>query len=296
MNFKNISHLFIPHPETHKKAHLLSWHCLIIYILLFIFLKVGLDLVGIYKPGVLGVDSTITTQQIIDDTNIERAKNNLSPLVENQNLSNAAKLKAQNMFAENYWAHFSPSGKNPWGFMLSSGYKFSFAGENLARNFSNSEDVVTAWMNSPSHKENIVNSKYQDIGVAVAEGNLNGQKTVLVVQMFGKPYEGIASAPEVNVGDQKLAVTDSEITKDRPMVLAGTTLNENLNIQTINPYSIIKTFGVGMIAFIGFLIALDFIILKRRGVFRFSSHHLAHLSFLGLAGTSMFLIKVGEIL
>lgn len=296
MRFKNLSRLFIPHPDTHEKAHLLSWHCLIIYILLFLFLKVGIDLVEIYKPGVLGVDSHITATQIIEDTNYERAKNNLSPLVENQALSNAAKLKAQNMFTENYWAHFAPSGHDPWSFMLSSGYKFSFAGENLARNFSNSEDVVKAWINSPTHKENIMNSKYQDIGVAVVEGNLEGQKTVLVVQMFGKPYEAIASAPEVNVSGQKIAVADSEIIKDRPMVLASTSLKENLNTQTINPYSIVKTFGVSIICFIGLLIFLDFIILKKRGVFRFSSNHLAHLSFLGIAGASIFLTKIGEIL
>ncbi|MDO8570975.1 MAG: CAP domain-containing protein [Candidatus Daviesbacteria bacterium] len=293
---KNLSHYFIPHPETHKKAHLLSWHFLVIYILLFMFLKVGLDLVGIYKPGVLGIDSTITTAQIIEDTNIERAKINLPPLTENSALSNAAKLKAQNMFAENYWAHFSPTGRDPWGFMLSSGYKFSFAGENLARNFSNSQDVVTAWMNSPSHKENIVNAKYQDIGVAVVEGNLNGQKTVLVVQMFGKSYEAIASAPEVNTGGQKIALADSEITKNRPMVLASSILNNSSNTKTINPTSIIKIFGIGIITFISMLILLDFIILKRRGVFRFSSHHLAHLSFLSLSGASMFLTKAGEIL
>src|SRR3989344_6111174 len=152
MGFKSLFYLFIPHPQTHQKAHLLSWHFLVIYILLFMFLKVGLDLVGIYKPGVLGVDSNITATQIIEDTNIERAKNNLPSLIENQALSNAAKLKAQNMFAENYWAHFSPSGKDPWEFMLNSGYKFSFAGENLARNFASADDVVKAWMNSPSHK------------------------------------------------------------------------------------------------------------------------------------------------
>lgn len=296
MQWRKLSHLFIPHPDTHKKAHLLSWHFLIIYILLFMFLKVGIDLVGIYKPGILGVDSNITTLQIIEDTNRERAKNNLPPLVENLALSNAARLKAQNMFAENYWAHFSPSGKDPWGFMLSSGYKFSFAGENLARNFSNANDVVVAWMNSPSHRENIVNSKYQDIGVAVVEGNLGGQKTVVVVQMFGKPYNAVATAPEINVGDQKIAIPESEITQDRPMVLAESTLKNNLNTKTINPFSIMKIFGMSIVSFIALLILLDFIILRRRGVFRFSSHHLAHLSFLGLTEVSILLTKTGEIL
>lgn len=66
------------------------------------------------------------------------------------------------MFDENYWAHFAPSGKSPWDFILGSGYKFTFAGENLAKNFYNSQDVMNAWMASKvGHKENLLNSKYQ---------------------------------------------------------------------------------------------------------------------------------------
>ena len=142
-----------------------------------------MDLVSIYKPGVLGVESNISVEEIVNDTNIERQKTGLPPLTLNSNLSTAAKLKADNMFAENYWAHFSPSGKDPWGFINSAGYKFSYAGENLARNFYNPEDVVKAWMASASHRENILNPKYQDIGIAVEEGILQGQKTTLIVQM-----------------------------------------------------------------------------------------------------------------
>ena len=150
-------HLFIPHSTTHQRAPLLHWHFLLIYLLLFILLRVGFDVVSMFKPGILGVNSNITVEKIIAETNQERQKLGLGSLSMNTSLNAAAQAKAQNMFEENYWAHFSPSGKDPWGFILSSGYKFAYAGENLARNFYTSEDTVRAWMNSPSHKENMIN-------------------------------------------------------------------------------------------------------------------------------------------
>src|SRR3989344_3760475 len=155
-----LAHFFLPHPDTHKKAHLISIPALVIYLILFIGLQFTLNFVAKVKPGILGINSSITKEQVITLTNKEREKNGLPPLIENSQLNEAAAFKAQNMFEENYWAHYSPSGKDPWGFMSLAGYKFSFAGENLARNFYNSEDVVNAWMASPRHKDNIVHSKY----------------------------------------------------------------------------------------------------------------------------------------
>src|SRR3989338_9588678 len=185
MSWHKIHKWFIPHRDTHKKAHLISWEAFIFYILIFIFLQVGFSILGYAKPCLLVISSNITNQKIIELTNAERAKQGLSVVKENEALNKAAYLKGMNMFEENYWAHFAPSGKSPWDFMTRAGYRFVFAGENLAKNFSNSDDVVVAWMNSPSHRENIINGKYRDIGIAVEDGVLSGQSTTLVVQMFG---------------------------------------------------------------------------------------------------------------
>lgn len=291
-------HYFIPHPQTHEKAHLLSWHFLIIYILLFILLRVSIDLVNLYRPGVLGISSNIAVEQIIQDTNRERQKTGLPLLAENSALSQAARLKAQNMFEENYWAHFSPSGKDPWGFITRSGYKFSYAGENLARNFYNSEDVVKAWMDSPSHKDNILNSHYQDIGIAVVEGNLGGQKTTLVVQMFGKSYEPVASMPpQVNVGGQKIALSPSELNSIQPVLVESKRKIPSLSIKPVlDPFALTRVVGIFLVSLVALLVAIDFIMLKRRRVFRLSSHHFAHLSFLAIASMSIILSRAGEIL
>src|SRR3989338_676493 len=191
-----LSHFFLPHPETHKKAHLLSFKALAVYILFFLMLSLTFRATNVYKPGVLGVESSISQSEVIRLTNIEREKNGLRAVSEDPRLNAAAMEKAKNMFEENYWAHFSPSGKDPWGFINGAGYKFSYAGENLAKSFYQSDEVVKAWMASRTHRENILNKHYLNIGIAVLEGTLNGEKTTLVVQEFGTPVDtAIAQIP-----------------------------------------------------------------------------------------------------
>lgn len=248
----------------------------------------------------MGTTSQITAEKIIEDTNIERQKAGLSPLVANAALSQAAGEKATNMFAENYWAHYSPSGKDPWGFIKSAGYKFTYAGENLARNFADSEGVVVAWMNSPTHRENILNSNYQEIGIAVEDGILQGQQTTLVVQMFGKPTQAIAVAPpqtDLRGVDVKVEVP-LLLPQSQPLSVAGSALSGQIlsSQPLLDPFATTRTAGFALIIMISTLLIVDFVVIKRRGVFRFSSHHLAHLSFMAVVGTSLFLSKAGEIL
>src|SRR3989338_7182361 len=115
----------------------------------------------------------------------------------NPELSLAAEKKAEDMFARNYWAHNGPNGSTPWDFIKGAGYTYIYAGENLAKDFQNSNDVVQAWMKSPSHRENILRKEYQDIGFAVVNGVLNGEETTLVIQMFGvSSSKSVAAKPE----------------------------------------------------------------------------------------------------
>jgi len=272
---------FLPHKDTHKKAHLLSWEALLIYVLLFVLLQVSFSVLGNIAPGILGTSSSIQKQRIIELTNIERAKLGLALVSENQTLDRAAEAKAANMFAENYWAHFAPSGKSPWDFMIRAGYRFVFAGENLAKNFSNSDDVVVAWMNSPSHRENIINGKYRDIGIAVEDGVLSGQSTTLVVQMFG------------TTDNLALAVAEQpEITR----IPAVASLNTTSEKVLVDPFKVTKSIGLSLISFIVILLLVDMIVLRRRGVLRISSHHLAHMAVLSVAGAAILTASPGNIL
>jgi uncharacterized protein YkwD len=127
----------------------------------------------------------INETTILNLTNQERASNGLMPLRRNDKLTLSAYLKGLNMLSENYWAHNSPSGKTPWIFIKNAGYSYRFAGENLASGYQTAEQVMTAWMNSPSHRSNILSQKYQDAGISILNGTLKGKQTVLIVQHFG---------------------------------------------------------------------------------------------------------------
>jgi uncharacterized protein YkwD len=128
-----------------------------------------------------------SANDIIRLTNEQRGDNNLGALKYNSKLEAAAYAKAQDMFSKNYWSHFSPQGVTPWSFIQNAGYSYSSAGENLAKGYSSSEAVIKGWLNSQKHRDNLLSSKYEEVGVAVVEGKLDGNNVILVVQMFGKP-------------------------------------------------------------------------------------------------------------
>ncbi len=312
-----LSHFFLPHPDTHRKAHLLSFQALAIYILFFIGLHFGLNELNHFSPNVLGIAANVDTAELIRLTNVERANAGLPPLTEDSKLDNAAAGKAQDMFTDNYWAHFGPSGKSPWDFIKGAGYSFTYAGENLARNFYNSSDVVKAWMASPTHKENIVNSHYTNIGMAVREGTLNGEKTILVVQEFGTPVEYIAQAPATSPtaakaapSEQQAAVKVNPSPKEEPSpklspspssqtLVAGTKTFSFQNISVpreIDPFLMYRTFGITILLFIFLLILLDLYILRRRAVIRLYSRHLPHLALISVGLSVLTNVSTGSIL
>ena len=114
--------LFVPHPHNNHKPKIL-WHQSIL--VLFGLLIMGRSLIDIFsgvRPGILGFASQIAPEKVIELTNQERQTNNLPPLTYNKELSDAAQVKAIDMFANNYWAHVSPTGTEPWSFMINSGY------------------------------------------------------------------------------------------------------------------------------------------------------------------------------
>ena len=284
---------FLPHKDTHKKGHLISWEAMLIYVFFFILLQVGFSIVSYTKPGVLGINANIDQKKLIELTNIERQKKGLPAVLENEALDKAAKLKAENMFSENYWAHFAPSGKTPWDFILGAGYKFTFAGENLAKNFYASDEVMAAWMASPTHRDNLLNANYKDIGMAVVEGVLNGQKTTLIVQEFGTT-ESLARKPSVEVQGKQIAIPPSDYANKPTLSLLSTQpVGPKL---LLDPYQVSKVVGFSVIILITTLLTLDIWVLKKRGVFRFSSHHVAHMALLSLTAGSLYLTSPGAVL
>lgn len=148
----------------------------------------------VMQPSVLSYATNTSPAGLLSSTNNERTQNGLSSLSLNNQLTLAAQAKANDMVARNYWSHNTPDGQEPWVFMVNAGYQYLAAGENLAYGFTNSEDTVIGWMNSPGHRANILNSNYQEVGFGIANSSdfqTNGEQTI-VVAMYGKP--AVASA------------------------------------------------------------------------------------------------------
>jgi uncharacterized protein YkwD len=122
---------------------------------------------------------------IVALTNTDRSTSSLSPLTENAALTAAAQKKADDMLARGYFAHVSPQGGTPWQWFHASGYSYIYAGENLAMNFYTASDVEAAWMNSPTHRANIVDAHYKEMGIGIARGTYMGNPVIFIVEFFG---------------------------------------------------------------------------------------------------------------
>ena len=136
--------------------------------------------------------AAVVASVLIDETNDRRIKNGLSDLRPSPILTAAAQMKSNDMATKSYFAHTSPEGLSPWYWFNEAGYKFNYAGENLAVNFRDSSAVTRAWMNSPSHRANIVNGNFSEIGIATSAGNYKGNKTTYVAQHFGAPQPNVS--------------------------------------------------------------------------------------------------------
>jgi hypothetical protein len=139
--------------------------------------------------SVLGYATNVSGQVLLAETYGERTTNHMPALQMNAQLTAAAQAKANDMAARGYWSHVTPDGKQPWSFVETAGYQYEAAGENLAYGFGSSDQVMTAWMHSPSHRANILNAVYQDVGFATANvPNYRGTgPETIVVAMYGEP-------------------------------------------------------------------------------------------------------------
>lgn len=186
---------FIPHKANDFHPHVLRTDAFIFFLAVIAFIE-GAFLVStliIIPNG--GLFSAILPNILIEKANAARSELHEQTLTVNPILEEAARLKAQDMVAHSYFAHTSPSGVTPWHWLAKAGYRYTSAGENLAVDFIDASDVHTAWMASPTHRANIVNDTYTEIGIATATGMYQGHETVFVVQFFGKPKRSVSVSP-----------------------------------------------------------------------------------------------------
>jgi len=194
--------LIIPNDKNNFKPLLLRKIAILCYTIILATVNILPGVIPGFLPQATSkawADS-ITSERLIQLANEERRKYGLNELNANINLTTAAYSKANDMLTYQYWDHYGPDSttNSPWYFIHSSGYNYIYAGENLAKGFRTSEGVHQAWMASPTHRGNILSGNYQDIGIAVVTGNLNGQVVTLVVQMFGNLTNEVVPGVEVD--------------------------------------------------------------------------------------------------
>lgn len=163
-----------------------------------VFVKAVFSYSGFQFASLLDGIKIFDKKEVVTQTNVFRKTLGLNELKESPTLDIAAAQKLDDMKRGQYFAHTSPSGISPWHWIEVNQYKYSYAGENLAIGFFSAEETVTAWMNSPSHRANLANSNYKEIGIAVAPAKIQNSEGFLVVQLFGTPKPTIVTQPTSN--------------------------------------------------------------------------------------------------
>lgn len=311
INFKRSLHnFFIPHEENNYRSNALHLNMLTGYLLVAIVLSSFYKPITTFGRNVLGVATDITITRLLELTNKERTQAGLPPLQYNNKLAAAAANKGQNMFAHNYWAHYGPDGATPWDFILGAGYQYQYAGENLAKDFLISDEVVKAWMDSPTHRDNIMKKEYNEIGFAVMNGSINGEETTLVVQMFGTPLANTVAAAEP-AGQAKPAqivpttipsIAVSPVTKPQQQVLSEEK-SSSIVIKTKEHTTPLFFFNglTVKLSFLFFLVLMtalvfDLYYAQKLNIIRLTGKHIAHVMFIGFILIAITLISKGNIL
>lgn len=275
-----LAHWLFPRPSNNYKAKAIRPTGL--FVLLVVVALFQLSLGQLAKQGfILGEKVSFTAEDIIAETNKKREEMGLAPLRIDNSLSQAAAQKGADMLSRDYWAHVSPAGETPWSFFLGSGYQYKYAGENLARDFDSAGDVVRAWMQSPTHRENLLSPKYRDIGVSVVEGDFAGRPAVIVVQHFG-----------TRIGSEFVAFQERGAA-NTPLSLPETRVQSQI---AVSPFAVGKNFSFLILGFLLAVFALDAAVLYRSGIVRISGRTFAHFGFLASIAVILFFARKGGIL
>lgn len=329
--FDLFTHLFLPHHSNNQKPRLLHPPTILIVAFILLAFQFSLHFLRQRNTGVLGYASSISLDEVLRLTNERRKEAGLSPLKLDPVLSQAAKSKGEDMLNKDYWAHVSPDGVEPWKFFLDVGYKYRYAGENLARDFSNAASIVSAWMASPTHRDNILSPKYEDIGLAVVEGDLAGADTTIVVQFFGTKLSGISevspvaqsktgsSSSSVRKTVEVKTIEESSSQKPKPTLVperqpispglsknssavleAGTSLEKtgfgSIRSISLDPFTIFKGTSLFFILLFLSVFAIDFFVVRRRNIVRISGRTSAHILFLLTIFILVLIVKAGKII
>ncbi len=292
-----LAHFLVPRQSNNHRAKLIHSSSLVVLMFVFVFLQIAFRTVSPKNPQVLGYAANISTSEVERLTNIQRTNNGLSALTDNPVLDSAAKEKGKDMLAKGYWAHVAPDGKEPWAFFVSAHYDYRYAGENLARDFSNAESAVNAWMASPTHRENMLSPNYKEIGIGVVEGQLAGVDTTIIVQFFGTKITDTVTV-------QPIAAVKTSFPSPTPIpAVALATPSPSLIPQKaliagslVSQFDFTRYLSLGLVGTLILVVAVDGFLINKRKIFRIAGHWVAHLAFLGMILAIVIIAKAGRII
>lgn len=217
----HLKSFFLPHKHNNYHPYSTRIPSLFVYLIMAIFLNY--ILVPFFGLSQIHAQSaTISTSKLVDLLNYTRTSSGLNGLSVDERLTNAAVAKANDMFSKQYWSHYGPTSESPWQFIKGSGYNYVYAGENLAKGFKDAQSTHDAWLNSPTHRANLLKKEYTNVGIAAVSGTLNGEELIIVVQMFGSPIK--STGPGI---PQILTPLDGSRIYDKDINLKGIALNNS---------------------------------------------------------------------
>jgi len=148
--------------------------------------KIFIVVIFIVSPlSVFSIDSNL----IIEKINRERERYNKPHLITSGVLTDIAWRKSLAMSKNGFLQHSPETSGSLWPFFREAGYVYKYAGENLAVNIKSEEEIVYSWMNSTSHRQNILSDNFSEIGVAITYGNYMGESSPFITAYFAQPKE-----------------------------------------------------------------------------------------------------------
>src|SRR3989344_5282781 len=173
------ANFFIASEKNNYRPAALSYKAFLIYGLIILLFRLLLGTLPAHSAAV-------ESQSLMDMINTERSSRNLSVLVTNNSLLVAANLKSQDMIDRDYFAHVDPDGNYIWPKIIAAGYgQYKILGENLAVDFSTSEGMIKAWLDSPTHRANLLHNDFLEQGLVALYGDFEGRYANLTTSLFG---------------------------------------------------------------------------------------------------------------
>ena len=174
---------FLPNQENKFLPKIIGCKALVLYTFISVIVFT------LISPVFLNLDkflASLTEDLIIEQINPIREENGYLKLNSSRKLNLAAQMKAEDMLERQYFDHVGPEGESPWSWLNKVDYNFAAAAENLAIHASNPKSLVRAWINSPTHAKNILNGYFTEVGIGIANGEMEGRKTTVVVMFLGR--------------------------------------------------------------------------------------------------------------